>query len=135
MYAAIPPLPNMPTWHGAQLKYRDNFTFYSARVFTGHWWVNRHHFYCTNVYICAWHKYNAKWRICKSPFKARPDKDLISFKYHIFRIIIWNYLSLWVFIWMNHFLSLALKSGTASCKCMLGCIIHQQKHSWQGCGT
>jgi hypothetical protein len=23
---AIPPLPSTPLWHGAQLKYRDNFT-------------------------------------------------------------------------------------------------------------
>jgi hypothetical protein len=28
MCGAIPPLPNMPSWHGAQLKHRDNFTFY-----------------------------------------------------------------------------------------------------------
>jgi hypothetical protein len=27
MSAAIPPLPNMPSWRGAQLKHRDNFTF------------------------------------------------------------------------------------------------------------
>jgi hypothetical protein len=25
MLGAIPPLPNMPSWHGAQLKHRDNF--------------------------------------------------------------------------------------------------------------
>jgi hypothetical protein len=28
MSGAIPPLPNTPSWHGAQLKHRDNFTFY-----------------------------------------------------------------------------------------------------------
>jgi hypothetical protein len=28
MSGAIPPLPNMPSWRGAQLKHRDNFTFY-----------------------------------------------------------------------------------------------------------
>jgi hypothetical protein len=27
MRAAIPPLPNTLSWHGAELKYRDNFTF------------------------------------------------------------------------------------------------------------
>jgi hypothetical protein len=27
MSGAIPPLPNKPTWHGALLKHRDNFTF------------------------------------------------------------------------------------------------------------
>jgi len=27
MYGDIPPLPNTPSWHGAQLKHRDNFTF------------------------------------------------------------------------------------------------------------
>jgi hypothetical protein len=28
MSGAIPSLPNTPSWHGAQLKHRDNFTFY-----------------------------------------------------------------------------------------------------------
>jgi len=27
MSGAIPPLPNTPSWHGAQLKHRDNFAF------------------------------------------------------------------------------------------------------------
>jgi hypothetical protein len=27
MREAIPPLPNTPSWRGAQLKHRDNFTF------------------------------------------------------------------------------------------------------------
>jgi len=27
MRGAIPPLPSMPSWRGAQLKHRDNFTF------------------------------------------------------------------------------------------------------------
>jgi hypothetical protein len=27
MRGAIPPLPNTPSWRGAQLKHRDNFTF------------------------------------------------------------------------------------------------------------
>jgi hypothetical protein len=27
MHASLPPLPSMPSWHGAQLKHRDNFTF------------------------------------------------------------------------------------------------------------
>jgi hypothetical protein len=27
MSGAIPPLPNTPSWLGAQLKHRDNFTF------------------------------------------------------------------------------------------------------------
>jgi hypothetical protein len=27
MNGAIPPLPNTPSWRGAQLKHRDNFTF------------------------------------------------------------------------------------------------------------
>jgi hypothetical protein len=26
MRGALPPLPNTPSWRGAQLKYRDNFT-------------------------------------------------------------------------------------------------------------
>jgi hypothetical protein len=34
MSVAIPPLPNMPSWRGAQLKHRDNFTF--AFIFTLH---------------------------------------------------------------------------------------------------
>jgi hypothetical protein len=28
MSGAIPPLPNTPSWRGAQFKHRDNFTFY-----------------------------------------------------------------------------------------------------------
>jgi hypothetical protein len=28
MSGAVPPFPNTPTWRGAQLKHRDNFTFY-----------------------------------------------------------------------------------------------------------
>jgi hypothetical protein len=27
MRGAVPPLPNTPSWHGAHLKHRDNFTF------------------------------------------------------------------------------------------------------------
>jgi hypothetical protein len=27
MSGTIPPLPNTPSWHGAQLKHRDNFIF------------------------------------------------------------------------------------------------------------
>jgi len=27
MHGTIPPLPNTPSWHGAQLKHRGNFTF------------------------------------------------------------------------------------------------------------
>jgi hypothetical protein len=27
MSGAIPPLPNTPSWRGAQLNHRDNFTF------------------------------------------------------------------------------------------------------------
>jgi hypothetical protein len=27
MSGAIPPFPNTPSWRGAQLKHRDNFTF------------------------------------------------------------------------------------------------------------
>jgi hypothetical protein len=27
MRGAIPPLPHMPSWRGAQLKHRDDFTF------------------------------------------------------------------------------------------------------------
>jgi hypothetical protein len=27
MRGAIPPLPNTPSWRGAQFRYRDNFTF------------------------------------------------------------------------------------------------------------
>jgi hypothetical protein len=27
MSAAVPPLPNTPSWRGAQLKHRDNFTY------------------------------------------------------------------------------------------------------------
>jgi hypothetical protein len=36
MRGAIPPLPNTPSWHGAQLKHRGNFTFtlqtYTSRL-------------------------------------------------------------------------------------------------------
>jgi hypothetical protein len=28
MSGVIPPLPNTPPWRGAELKHRDNFTFY-----------------------------------------------------------------------------------------------------------
>jgi len=28
IYGTIPPLPNMPSWRGARLKHRDNFTVY-----------------------------------------------------------------------------------------------------------
>jgi hypothetical protein len=31
MSGAIPPLPYTPPWRGAQLKHRDNFTFYSQK--------------------------------------------------------------------------------------------------------
>jgi hypothetical protein len=34
MNGAIPPLPNTPPWRGAQLKYRDNFTFITLCVIT-----------------------------------------------------------------------------------------------------
>jgi hypothetical protein len=41
MSGAIPPLPNTPSWRGARLKHRDNFTFtlmyfpkFSALVFS-----------------------------------------------------------------------------------------------------
>jgi hypothetical protein len=34
MCGVIPPLPNTPSWCGAQLKHRDNFKFY--RVHTGY---------------------------------------------------------------------------------------------------
>jgi len=27
MHGAMPPPPSTPSWHGAQLKHRDNFTF------------------------------------------------------------------------------------------------------------
>jgi len=27
MRGAVPPLPHTPSWRGAQLKHRDNFTF------------------------------------------------------------------------------------------------------------
>jgi hypothetical protein len=30
MSGAIPPLPNTPSWRGAQLKHRDSFTFTST---------------------------------------------------------------------------------------------------------
>jgi len=29
MRGVIPPLPNTPSWRGAELKHRDNFTFYT----------------------------------------------------------------------------------------------------------
>jgi hypothetical protein len=32
MSGAIPPLPNTPSWRGAQLKQRDNFTFYVQKL-------------------------------------------------------------------------------------------------------
>jgi hypothetical protein len=33
MNGAVPPFPNTPPWRGAQLKHRDNFTFYSKKDF------------------------------------------------------------------------------------------------------
>jgi hypothetical protein len=32
MSGTIPPLPNTPSWRGAPLKHRNNFTFYNIRV-------------------------------------------------------------------------------------------------------
>jgi hypothetical protein len=34
MRGATPPLPNAPSYRGAQLKYRDNFTFIFTFSFT-----------------------------------------------------------------------------------------------------
>jgi hypothetical protein len=36
MSGAIPPLFNTPSWHGAQLKHKDNFTFSFTFTFTMH---------------------------------------------------------------------------------------------------
>jgi hypothetical protein len=33
MSGAIPPLPNTPSWRGAQLKHRDNFTFTFKHIY------------------------------------------------------------------------------------------------------
>jgi hypothetical protein len=33
MRGAIPPLPNMPSWRGAQSKHRDKFTFTSIAIY------------------------------------------------------------------------------------------------------
>jgi len=32
MSGTIPPVPNTPSWRGAQLKHRDNFTFTYLRL-------------------------------------------------------------------------------------------------------
>jgi hypothetical protein len=37
MSGAIPPLPHTPSWHGVQLKHRDNFTFYLYHTYLHHW--------------------------------------------------------------------------------------------------
>jgi hypothetical protein len=34
MCGGIPPLPNTPSWCGAELKHRDNFTFAFTFTFT-----------------------------------------------------------------------------------------------------
>jgi hypothetical protein len=39
MSGAIPPLPNTPSWRGAQLKHRDNFTFYREICSEGVNWI------------------------------------------------------------------------------------------------
>jgi hypothetical protein len=39
MSGAIYPLPNMPSWRGAQLKHRDNYTFNKR----GSIYINNHH--------------------------------------------------------------------------------------------
>jgi hypothetical protein len=42
MHGAIPPLPNTPSWRGAQLKHRDNFTYahvYLLEVFQQKIWT------------------------------------------------------------------------------------------------
>jgi hypothetical protein len=36
MNGAILPLPNAPSWHGAQLKHRHNFTFYLSVCLQGY---------------------------------------------------------------------------------------------------
>jgi hypothetical protein len=44
MSGAILPFPNTPSWHGAQLKHRDNFTFNFTFTFTRPWslsWARR----------------------------------------------------------------------------------------------
>jgi len=33
-HEAVPPLPKTPSWHGAQLKHRDNFTFTTLQIET-----------------------------------------------------------------------------------------------------
>jgi hypothetical protein len=37
MSGAIPLFPNTPSWRGAQLRHRDNFTFYFKREEDGSW--------------------------------------------------------------------------------------------------
>jgi hypothetical protein len=45
MRGAIPPLPNTPSWRGAQLKHRDNFTFIGSCgvILWMRWWNFRFH--------------------------------------------------------------------------------------------
>jgi hypothetical protein len=69
MNGAIPPLPNTPSWRGAQLKHRDNFTFtttmtwrpWGIRVQTGHkqnhlgakWHKHKFDIIYIYIYICV----------------------------------------------------------------------------------
>jgi hypothetical protein len=39
MSGETPPLPNTPSWRGAQLKHRDNFTFYLYHAMKAYWGV------------------------------------------------------------------------------------------------
>jgi hypothetical protein len=49
MSGVIPPLPNTPSWRGAQLKHRDNFTFtFYDRQMDGQTLVN----YYIEIFSC-----------------------------------------------------------------------------------
>jgi hypothetical protein len=55
MRGAIPPLPTTPSWRGAQLKHRDNFTFTFVscnlcRSFVAHCMIRFHPF--TEIFFC-----------------------------------------------------------------------------------
>jgi hypothetical protein len=51
MRGAIPPLSNMPSWRGALLKHRDNFTFTFTFTFSGVKWISEQVIMNTTVHV------------------------------------------------------------------------------------
>jgi len=69
MRGVTPPLPNTPSWRGAQLKHRDNFTFYLYLVCVC---VCVCVYVCMYICVCVCACMHAHVRVCKqcSPYSS-----------------------------------------------------------------